>query len=247
MAGTATEDSSEEAVAVIDDGVPDSPPQRSDKVLTQPPENKLKTTNGIVSSEDLVQEIEDVYVNEVFIKNTEDDGKTTPEETVVLIDDVATGNVCPTKFHFKESCFGFNCHHLQPADITLKPLRCDENSADNFKNVSVVGNDFQISKPSEDDDVIFVTSFINTTVTSTLTAVQADCGVQCTSTSSVSSSSSPRVVRRRRKRKMTVVPRRNPKRVAQMEKASVDLAMKLSMPKRIFGSRTKSSSDVMVR
>lgn len=240
MAGSAAEDSSEETIIILDDGIPDTPPERSDKVLSQPPENKPKIANGTIIP---LQDVENVVINEVLALNTENDEETSPADTADLIDCAANNQM----LYRAENCWGYINEQSQPLDLSLKPLYyCGSNSSD-FNYVWLVNDNVNISK-SDDDDVIFVTTYTNTTTTTT-TTVQADSNsVQCTTiASSVSSPSPPKMVRRRRKKKVTVVPRRNPKRVAQMEKASVDLAMKLSMPKRIFGSRTKSSSDVMVR
>lgn len=210
MAGSAAEDSSEESIVIIDDGVPDNPPERSDKVFTQPAENKLKKANGTIESYTL-------NVDGAFIRNGE------KRDNNIL----------------KEGKCDEQSQYL---DLTLKPAFSRGNGSNDHNHLWSINT----SKSSDDDDVIFVTTYTSTTTTSN-TTVQANSSIQCTTTgSSISSPSPPKVVRRKRKKKVTVVPRRNPKRVAQMEKASVDLAMKLSMPRRLLSTRTKSNLDLMV-
>lgn len=126
-------------------------------------------------------------------------------------------------------------NHVQEEVLNLTRCKTDDSTS---KSPIMIGTD----DDDDADDVIFVTMYSKTAPTVTSTVTSAICGATGTSTAisavAVSSSGSKQVlVKRRRKKKTVVVPRRNPKRVTQLEKASLALAMQLSVPPSIFNAK----------
>lgn len=205
--------------------------------MTQPSENNFQKSNdGFYPLEDARKTCIDFATNTVTIQNIENSDEICVEETIVIEDD-----------RRKENC---NANELRlenkswlPLNEQKKPLDTSRYSL-NDNEVVLACDDVNTTK-SSDDDVIFVTTYTATTTT-TMTAALSDLRATSSTTASTVSSPSPPKLRRKRKNKTPVIPRRNPRRVAQMEKASVQLAMKLSISKRIFGCRTKSSTEVVV-
>lgn len=127
--------------------------------------------------------------------------------------------------------------HL-PSDYTGyfsgKEAKQDAKTESQESVISVSSDSGTVKVPTDsDDDVVFVTMYNSAKTTSTTTTATSGITLPEDTTSTQS-----KVIRRRRRKKNGVVtPRRNPKRVAQMEKASVDLAMKLSLPPAIFNTK----------
>lgn len=238
MGGTAADNCTGETTITIDDEISNTVPEYSDKVLTQPPKNKCRKSNGSLFPSDVEDVSIDFIFKEVPKQSTERDTKVLAEEVIVIDDDVKESSYENEPYLRTKTC---DYTGKQSNRLELK----SENASNELNCVLLVNNNASTSKSSDDDDVIFVTTYTTITTTTTTTAV-ANSNVNCSTTGSSISSPSPPKMRRRRKKKMAVVPRRNPKRIAQMEKASVDLAMKLSVPKRIFGCRSKSATEVVV-
>lgn len=239
MSGTVADDSLGENTINLDGGISNTTLQRSDKVSAQPSENNLQKLNGIVvASEDGHQNVR----IKLIVGNAAAQSVTSDNDEMLLKETTELQYVEKTN-----SSYNYISEDLlQPLDLSSKSSTCNTNGFNGTNYVLIACDNTNTLKSSDDDDVIFVTTYTSATTATTTVAV-ANSDAQCsTSSSSVSSPSPPKVVRRRKKKKIAVVPRRNPKRVAQMEKASMDLAMKLSMPSRIFGCRTKSAAEVTV-
>lgn len=247
MGNSAADDSIEETAIIIDDEVSNTASEYSVKLSTQPSENEFKKPNGsLFPSKDVEKMCIDLVVNEVSTQSTENGDEVLVQETILIDDDVKEINCNERELHLGSKSWGCNTdEQLNPVDLSSQVKYFNTNAFNELNCVLLVSDNPSPSKSSEDDDVIFVTTYTATTTT-TITTALANSNANCLTTSSSVSSPSPPKARRKRKKKVAVVPRRNPKRIAQMEKASVDLAMKLSIPKRIFGCRTKSSTEVTV-
>lgn len=129
---------------------------------------------------------------------------------------------------------------------TSVPLHLRRNRTYKTHNALVTPTvDGPITIPTDDDtddDVIFVTMYsrTETTVTNTVTCAASRSNTSTVSATAVTSACG-KVVKKRRKKKNLVVPRRNPKRVSQLEKASLALAMQLSVPPSIFNAKINRS------
>lgn len=243
MGGRAADNCTGETTITIDDEISNTVPEYDDKVLTQPSKNNCKKSNGSLFPSDVEHVRTDFVVKKVPKQSTKRDTKVIAEEVIVIEDDVKENNY-ENELHLRGTNSDYTSKQANRPELNSE-VKYFNTIAFNELNSLLVNTNASPSKSSDDDDVIFVTTYTTTTTTTTTTAV-ANSNVICSATSSSVSSPSPPKMRRRRKKRVAVVPRRNPKRIAQMEKASVDLAMKLSVPKRIFGCRSKSSAEVVV-
>lgn len=125
---------------------------------------------------------------------------------------------------YQDLCLNKGISRTVEVPASLDPLQ--NNVPGNITETD--SNDVIKVSSDSDEDVVFVTMYSKTatTTTSTYTASKIN-----------ETPKKPKIIRRRRKKRNVVVPRRNPKRTAQLEKASVDLAMKLSVPNSIFNAK----------
>lgn len=234
MAGSATDDSSDEATIIFHNGILDNSPEHLDKVLTQP----SKKSNGSFTSSDACTEfaIEAQSINS-------DNNHLLKESLTTIEDDLK--RIHGVQYDSENTALNSINNHLHNLGLS-SDVKCYTRNRFSGLNGFVLLVDDNTSKTSDDEHHAFLPTYPTSTVTTSTSVLSNSINAHCSTSSSFSSPSPPKKIRRKRKNKMNVIPRRNPKRVAQMEKASVDLAMKLSMPKRLLGCRTKSSTDVMV-